>query len=107
MTSTLVIIALVLLGFVFGQFLNALAESLQRTKATTFGSGPFDNWYSVIAGCFYFTTLFSIPISGNIPLFVLVAGIFLYSLYGRFGGEQNKDLKQEDKVVTKWYSGFP
>jgi NhaP-type Na+/H+ or K+/H+ antiporter len=96
---------LVLLGFFLGNIFVYIARKAEDVKL--FAGGVFDNLYSFLMGSVYFAMLFSVPISGNVPLFVLVAGIFLYTLYGRFGAEKLKPLKPEDRVVTKWFSGHP
>ncbi len=104
MAHPLVVLLLVVLGFFLGNILVGLAKKAEETEL---GEGPFDNLYALLVGSFYFSTLFSIPLSGNIPLFVLTAAILLYTLYGRFAAEKLKPLKPEDRVVTKWFSGYP
>lgn len=103
MASPLIILVLIVAGFFTGNALNYLVGALEGKKF--FNTG--ENWYTIIIGWFYFAALFSIPLSGNIPLFILAAGTFLYALYGSFGRENLKPSKQEDKATTKWFSGFP
>ncbi|MBR9680614.1 MAG: hypothetical protein GOU98_02195 [Candidatus Altiarchaeota archaeon] len=103
MTNPLVVIGLIVAGFFVGNFLSFAIGFLEKN---TF-PGTSENWYNIIIGWIYFACLFSIPMSGNIPLFIMTAGMFFYALYGSFGKEKLKPLKQEDKVFTKWYSGFP
>lgn len=105
MAELVTIVLLMVLGFFMANIFVALAGWAE--KKTIFGGGAFDNPYALVMGSLYFATVFSIPMSGNIPLFVLVAGLFLYSLYGSFAADKLKPLKPEDKVVTKWFSGHP
>ena len=105
MAEPLTLILLVVLGFFLGNIFVAIAKWAEGVEM--FAKGIFDNLYSFLMGSVYFAMMFSVPMSGNIPLFVLVAGIFLYTLYGRFGAEKLKPLKPEDRVITKWFSGHP
>lgn len=107
MAHPLVVVAMIVLGFFIGSLLNTLASWMEKVNLGFLGGGPHDNLYSVFMGTFYFTAVFSIPLSGNIPLFIVGAAIFLYTLYGRFAAEEVEPEKPEDKVITKWYSGLP
>lgn len=105
MAEPITIVLLTVLGFFLGNVFVILAKGAEKIQL--FGGGLFNNLYAFIMGSVYYAMMFSVPMSGNIPLFVLVAGIFLYTLYGRFAAENLKPLKPEDKVVTKWFSGHP
>jgi peptidoglycan/LPS O-acetylase OafA/YrhL len=108
MATPLITVALVLLGFVVGAVLNAIMRFAQGKKLDESFGAPFaPTWETFIAEIFYFACLLSIPLSGNIPLFVLVIGILIYSLYGGYAADKLKPKKPEDKVPTKWFSGFP
>jgi hypothetical protein len=110
MATPLITVVLVLLGFLAGAVLNAFMGFAGKHRLDdTFGlSGmPGPTWATFIAETFYFMCLLSIPLSGNIPLFVLVIGILIYSLYGGYASDKLKPKKPEDKVPTKWFSGFP
>lgn len=105
MAHPLVIFAMLALGFFIGKLLQSLISWMESRQVL--GTEAYHNVYSLVVGTFYFTTLFSIPLSGNIPLFIVGAAIFLYTLYGRFAADQLEPEKPEDKVITKWYSGLP
>lgn|GEM_PF-2828361 len=108
MTSPIIVLALIVVGFFVGNLLNYVVGILEfKDGKKRLFPGTSETVYNVLIGWFYFAALFSIPLSGNIPLFILAAGAFLYALYGSFGGENLKPSKQEDKATTKWFSGFP
>ena len=103
MANPIITLALIVGGFFVGNFLKYAIGFLEDKEFP----GTSENMYNIVIGWIYFASLFSIPMSGNIPLFIMTAGIFLYALYGSFGKEKLKPLKQEDKVFTKWFSGYP
>ena len=104
MTHPLLLITMVIGGFFLGALLSHILGILSGKKVEGLGGV---NLVQLIFETFYMTCLFSVPFSGNIPLFIITTGLFLYSLYGAFGGEQVKGMKPEDKVFTKWFSGYP
>ena len=111
MTHFLILAALVVGGFLLGNLIAQVANWLETTKDKEGKavSREFlgENVYSMVAETLYFTALFSVPMSGNISIFILVVGLLLYSLYGRFGAEKLKPGKPEDEVETKWFPGYP
>lgn len=106
----LIFAALVIGGFVLGYVIERLAYGLEykevkgkKVERKFLGGNP----YHFVVEVLYFAALFSIPISGNVPLFIVVSGLLLYSIYGRFGSEKLKPGKPEDGVHTKWFTGYP
>lgn len=107
-----VFIGLILAGFAVGRILELVADKLEVTrdkKGKKTGDVIFfgETFYSFLVETLYFAALFSIPMSGNVSIFILVAGLLLYSLYGKFGTERLKPGKPEDEVHTKWFTGYP
>ena len=96
-----VFVGLMLAGFILGRIMELASKKLEEKE---FLGGTL---YSFIVETLYFAALFSIPMSGNVPIFILVAGLLLYSLYGKFGTERLKPGKPEDEVHTKWFTGYP
>ncbi len=99
--STLVTVAIIAVGYFLGGF---LAWGASRLESREFLG---TNVYSLLAGSFYFACLFSAPLSGNMALFIIMVGILLYTLYGGFAARKLEPKKPEDKVVSKWYPGYP
>jgi len=104
-----VFVGLMLAGFAVGRILELASVKLEykdkkKSEKREFLGGTL---YSFIVETLYFAALFSIPMSGNVPIFILVAGLLLYSLYGKFGTERLKPGKPEDEVHTKWFTGYP
>ena len=103
MVNPVLMFALIGLGFIVGTLLATGISKLESKKIGVFGVDV----YTFLVETFYFTSIFSIPVSGNIPLFILISALFIYSLYGKFGADKLEPLKPEDKVFTKWYSRYP
>ncbi|MBR9681581.1 MAG: hypothetical protein GOV00_02145 [Candidatus Altiarchaeota archaeon] len=109
MTNIFVIVGLIVagwfIGFMYEQFIG-WASSIKLSKFESLGHQP--NLANFLAETFYFAALFSVPLSGNIPLTGIMLSLFLYALFGKFGGvPKGKALKGEDVVITKWHKMFP
>ena len=60
-----------------------------------------------LAESMYFAMILCAPISGNLIISLLILAIFVYALYGGYGSEGLKPLKEEDKVDSKWFPRYP
>ena len=106
MASFLIVIGLIFIGFIVGGLLNTSLGKLEKHKLGILGESGLNTLYFIVEIA-YLSLIFSIPLSGNIPLFILIVAVFLYALYGSFGREKLKPRKPEDRVITKWFSGYP
>ena len=43
----------------------------------------------------------------NIALIILNLAVLLYILYGDFGRKELPKMKDEDRVQSKWFQGYP
>ncbi len=109
MTDVLIIAGLILSGWVLGYIYEQLVKKGEDIKLKSFeagGSAP--SLATFLAETFYFSALFSVPLSGNIPLTGIILALFLYVLFGSFGGgPKGKKINEEDMVVSKWHRTFP
>ena len=106
MAHFLITFGLLFLGFVFGGLIQSVFGKLEGHRFILLGEEA-PNTLNFIVETVYLSLIFSIPLSGNLPFFILIVAFFFYALYGGFGREKLKPLKSEDKVVTKWFSGYP
>ena len=106
MAHFLITLGLIFLGFVLGGLIQSVFGKLEDHNFSLLEKGA-PNTLNFIIETMYLALVFSIPLSGNIPLFIVIIAFFLYALYGAFGREKLKPRKPEDKVVTKWFSGYP
>ena len=109
MSEILIIAGIILLGWVIGYLFQWLVEKAEGVPMGSFdpGSGA-PNLAIFLYETFYFACLFSVPLSGNLPLTFIMLSFFLYALFGSFGGTPKyASPDEEDKVTSKWYRMFP
>lgn len=106
MAHFLITLGLIFLGFVLGGLIQSVFGKLEDHTSPLLGENA-PNSLNFIVETLYLALIFSVPLSGNIPLFIVIIAFFLYALYGEFGRSKLKPRKPEDKVVTKWFSGYP
>ena len=99
----LVVAGLIALGYIIGGLITGVLTSEKFDEREVFGAKLYD----FFIGIFYFGSVFSAPLSGNLALFIIMAGILMYALYGGFAAHKLRPKKPEDKVVSKWYPGYP
>ena len=109
MADVLLLLGLVIAGWVLGYLYNWLVEKGEGVKLSQFESlGNAPNLVQFLAEVLYFAMLFSVPLSGNIPLTGIMLALFLYAVFGKFGGiPEDKMPNEEDMVTSKWHKMFP
>ena len=109
MADILLLSGLVLAGWVLGYLYNWLVEKGESVQLKQFESlGRSPNLVQFLAEILYFAMLFSVPLSGNIPLTGIMLALFLYAVFGSFGGiPKDKMPEAEDMVTSKWHKMFP
>ena len=99
-------VLLLIAGIAIGYVLQILFEKLGKVKLDFV---LFDKSYTLLqylAEIVYIAAVFSAPLSGNVPVSILILAVYAYSLYGSYGIEKVK-FNKEDKVTSKWFKMYP
>ena len=102
-----IIVGMIVLGYLLGWIYEKWVNS-QTGKRMKFGDDQLDTDFPTFIGeILYFSALFSVPLSGNVPLTGIVLAMYLYALFGSFGRGPAEKGDPEDAVGSKWHRMFP
>jgi len=102
----LIVLGMIILGFLLGRVFQTWVES-HTDKIKVAGETWDVDLPTFLGEVFYFSALFSVPLSGNLPLTGIVLAMFLYVLFGQFGRGPTEKGDPEDSVGSKWHRMFP
>lgn len=107
MAGVLAVVGMIIGGYLLGWLYTQFAEG-PGAKQVKLASYTLDNtWLEFLGETFYFSTIFSVPFSGNVPLSGIILAMFLYALFGSFGKGPSETGTPEDAVASKWHNLFP